>query len=53
MWLQKAVEYMNSKETNLLKWHSFIAVTEQLDTIRNENFSQVFPELAKFIKNDL
>ena len=53
MWLQKAVEYMNSKETNLLEWHSFIAVTEQLDTIRNENFSQVFPELAKFIKNDL
>ena len=50
MWLKKAVEYMNVKPSKPEIWQDFLNITNQLDSIRNEKFDKVFPELAGFNK---
>jgi len=50
MWLKKAAEYMNLKTSKEDYWDAFLNITKQLDDLRQEKFSDVFPELAEFIK---
>mgnify|MGYP006090603705 CR=1 FL=1 len=51
-WLNKAVEYMNLKKCSPSEWNAFLHFTKKLDTIRGENFIDVFPELNEFMKNE-
>lgn len=49
MWINKAIEYMNLKKPGSSHWVSFLEVTDKLDTIRNEQFKDVFPEFYDLI----
>lgn len=42
-------EYMLNTEQDPGAWQRFLRLTQQLDTIRNESFSTVFPELDQLI----
>lgn len=48
--VQEVIEFMFEKNIELAIANEFIIHTEQLDTLREENFRLVFPELAEILK---
>lgn len=51
MWLKNAVDYINSKESNLNYWKMFIRNVETLDKIRSEDFKSTFVEYHKLLES--
>lgn len=46
---QDVIDYMYAGEHSKGLWEDFVKTTKQIDIIRNENFSTVFPELSQLI----
>jgi radical SAM protein with 4Fe4S-binding SPASM domain len=51
-WIPMAVDYMWTAKSDYEQWMMFVKQTKETDTVRNESFSDVYPEFYNLIKSE-